>query len=80
VNGGTIGFLTAGSIGAVVVLNVVGFPEVEVVEAGGGAAVLFGAAVAEPAGSMAIGGLSLGAYGATAGGAAGYFATSSTCP
>lgn len=84
VTGGTVGFLTLGTVGAVVVLNIVGFPEVEVAEGGaaafGGGAWLFGAAVAEPAGSMAIGGLSAGAYGAVLGGTAGYLGTSSACP
>jgi hypothetical protein len=61
VTGGTVGFLTFGTVGAVVGLNIVGFPEVELAEGGaaalGGGAWLFEAAVAEPAGSMAIGGL-----------------------
>jgi len=83
VTGATGGFLAFGTIGAVVTLNIVGFPEVELAEGGaaaiGGGAWLFEAAVAEPAGSMAIGGLSAGAYGTTLGGIGGYVSTSATC-
>ena len=82
VTGGTGGFLAFGTIGAVVTLNIVGFPEVEVAEGGaavlGGGAWLFEAAIAEPAGSMAIGGLSAGAYGTTLGGIGGYLSTSAS--
>lgn len=82
VTGGTGGFLVLGTVGAVVVLNIVGFPELEIAEgaaAAGGAAWVFGAAVAEPAGSMAIGALSADSYGATFGGIGGYLSTSAAC-
>jgi hypothetical protein len=81
--GATVGFLGFGAAGAVITLNIVGFPEVELAEGGaavvGGGAWLFEAAIAEPAGSMAIGGLSAGAHGVTLGGMFGYFATPATC-
>jgi hypothetical protein len=83
VTGGAAGFLTLGTVGAVVTLNIVGFPEVELAEGGAAAAAggawLFEAAIAEPAGSMAIGGLSAGAYGTTLGGIVGGLATAPTC-
>jgi RHS repeat-associated protein len=68
---------------AIVVINVVGFPEVEIFEGGalatGGGAWLFEAAVAEPGGSIAIGALSGGAYGGAVGFAGGLAVTTPGC-
>jgi RHS repeat-associated protein len=85
--GGALGGLIGAGIGAAIVLNVVGFPEVEIVEgtvaaAGGGpaAVALITAASAEPAGSMAAGGFAGAAYGGVAGGAGAFAFTQATCP
>ena len=78
------GFLGGFGLGAVIVGNIVGFPEVEVgegVAAGaGGIGVLLEAATAEPAATISLGGLSGGAFGAPLGAAAGYAATAPRSP
>jgi hypothetical protein len=75
------GFAGFGAGVAFVAINVVGFPEAEIIEGGalasGGGAWLFAAAVAEPGGSLAIGGLTGAAYGGAGGFAAGLAATPS---
>ncbi len=74
-------FLGGGAVGAVIVANILGFPEVEGVEAiggvGGGA--ILAASIGEPAASIAIGGLSGGALATPLGGAFGYAATKPGC-
>lgn len=75
-------FLGGGLIGAVIVANILGFPEVEGAEAvgtvGGGGAIL-AASTGEPAASIAIGGLSSGALLTPVGATVGYAATKPTC-
>lgn len=76
------GFLGGGAIGAVIVANIIGFPEVEGAEgvaAVGGGGVLLAASTGEPAASIAIGGLSGGALATPLGSAFGYAATKPTC-
>ncbi|WP_029922947.1 RHS repeat-associated core domain-containing protein [Nevskia soli] len=68
--GGILGF----GAGVLITANVIGFPEVEVIEAGGTAAgslAVLLTSLSEPAGSLATGGLVGSMYGATLGGAAG---------
>ncbi len=83
-NGMLFGFLGGFGLGAVIVGNIVGFPEVEVgegVAAGaGGIGVLLDAATAEPAATISLGGLSGGAFGTPIGAAAGYAATKPMSP
>ena len=75
-------FLGGGLLGAVIVANILGFPEVEGVEGvaavGGGGAIL-AASTGEPAASIGIGGLSGGALATSLGSAFGYVATKPTC-
>ena len=83
-NGMLFGFLGGFWLGAVIVGNIVGFPEVEVgegVAAGAGdIGVLLEAATAEPAATIGLEGLSGGASGTPRGAAAGYAATRPTSP
>jgi hypothetical protein len=82
------GFAVGGFAGfaagvAFVAVNVVGFPEAEIIEGGalaaGGGTWLFAAAVAEPGGSLAIGGLTGAALGGAGGFAAGLAISPAGC-
>ncbi|WP_308142812.1 RHS repeat-associated core domain-containing protein [Burkholderia pseudomallei] len=86
--GASIGVLAGFAGGALIIANVVGFPEVEIGEgalgvmgAEGLASVeLMDAVAGEPVASYAIGGMAGTGPGALAGGAAGYGLTPPTCP
>ncbi|GLQ98663.1 RHS repeat-associated core domain-containing protein [Dyella mobilis] len=81
--GTELGILGGIGVGALAVANVIGFPEVEIGEAGalaiGGDGVatleLLDAAAGEPVASLAVGGISGGGAGALVGGGGGYLAT-----
>jgi hypothetical protein len=77
---GATGMCVGAVIGAGVVLNIVGFPEAELAEGTAAVDLMFELATAEPGGSMAVGAIAGGLYGATAGGITGFTITSPQCP
>ncbi|MGA2191713.1 MAG: hypothetical protein ABSH33_24670 [Steroidobacteraceae bacterium] len=78
-SGALVGFSAFAVAGAVVALNIVGFPEVEAVEfsaagsltAAGSATLGAGILAGEPLGTMAVGAVTGGAYGVVVGGGIG---------
>jgi hypothetical protein len=79
-SGAAAGFSVAAIVGGVFVANLIGFPEVEVGEAGLGAAdLILMLTNTSGADAVAVGAVNAGAYGAVAGGAVGAALPSGGC-